>query len=319
MQLVTLARNPVPSGAIVGELKADDGIKLRFARWSATRGPRRGTICLFGGRGEFIEKYFEVIADLRRRGFAVATMDWRGQGGSERLLRNKRKGHVQDFRDYQKDLFRFMKDIVLPDCPPPFVALAHSMGGTILLHNSVKPGSWFERIVLSAPLIALNPDKVHYPQGIIRAYSEVGCLVGMSTAYVRGGYDMPEEQVAFEDNRITNDHERWTRNKSILDVAPELGIGSPTIQWLRAACRACIQIQNPSFAARVQVPMLVFAAGNDKIVSTPAIEDFCVGLKVGTHILLPGSEHEIMQETDDVRQRFWAAFDAYLGIRDIAV
>lgn len=319
MQLVTLARNPVPSGAVVGELKADDGIRLRFARWAATRGPRRGTVVLCGGRGEFIEKYFEVIADLRRRGFAVAMMDWRGQGGSERLLRNPRKGHVSDFQDYQEDLFRFMKDIVLPDCPPPFVALAHSMGGTILLHHAVKPGSWFERIVLSAPFIALNQEKTPYPQSIIRTYSEVGCLVGMSTAYVRGGYDTPEEQVAFEDNRITKDHERWMRNKSILDVAPELGIGSPTVQWLRAASRACAELQDPSFPARVDVPMLVFAAANDKIVSTPAIEDFCVGLKVGTHILLSGSEHEILQETDDVRQRFWAAFDAYLGIRDVTV
>lgn len=319
MQLVTLARNPVPSGAAVGELIADDGVRLRYARWAATRGPRRGTVCLFGGRGEFIEKYFEVIADLRRRGFAVATMDWRGQGGSERLLRNPRKGHVTSFRDYERDLFRFMKDIVLPDCPPPFVGLAHSMGGTILLHNTVKPGSWFERVVLSAPLVALNQVHVHYPQVVVRAYSELSSFFGMSTAYVRGGYDMPEEQVAFKDNRLTSDHERWSRNKSILDVAPELGIGSPTVQWLRAICRACARVQNPSFAARVQVPMLVFAAGNDKIVSTPAIEDFCVGLKVGTHILLPGSQHEILQESDDVRQRFWAAFDAYLGIRDVEV
>ena len=115
-------------------------MKLRFARWDATRGPRRGTVCLFGGRGEFIEKYFEVVADLRRRGFAVATMDWRGQGGSGRALSNPRKGHVRDFAQYDNDLFRFMKEIVLPDCPPPFTALAHSMGANILIRNAGKPG-----------------------------------------------------------------------------------------------------------------------------------------------------------------------------------
>ena len=80
--------------------RATTGSKLRFARWEATRGPRRGTVCLFGGRGEFIEKYFEVVADLRRRGFAVATMDWRGQGGSARPLSNPRKGHVRNFDQY---------------------------------------------------------------------------------------------------------------------------------------------------------------------------------------------------------------------------
>ena len=58
----------------------------------------RGTVAILGGRGEFIEKYFEVAEDLLSRGLAVATMDWRGQGGSERPLRNARKGHVDDFR-----------------------------------------------------------------------------------------------------------------------------------------------------------------------------------------------------------------------------
>ena len=43
----------------------------------------------------------------------------------------------------------FMKEIVLPDCQPPYVALAHSMGGHILLRNASLSGSWFSRMVLS--------------------------------------------------------------------------------------------------------------------------------------------------------------------------
>ena len=43
MKLVALAKNPVPGGAVPGELKARDGTRLRFVRWEATRGPRRGT------------------------------------------------------------------------------------------------------------------------------------------------------------------------------------------------------------------------------------------------------------------------------------
>ena len=88
MDLIALAKNPVPSGATTGYFDCPGKLKLRFARWEATRGPQRGTVCLFQGRGEFIEKYFEVVADLRRRGFGVATMDWRGQGGSSRMLSN---------------------------------------------------------------------------------------------------------------------------------------------------------------------------------------------------------------------------------------
>src|SRR5262245_61585628 len=260
MKLVALAKNPVPGGVIVGELEAYDGIKLRYARWEATRGPRRGTVCLFGGRGEFIEKYFEVVADLRRRGFAVATMDWRGQGGSGRALANPRKGHVKSFEQYDRDLFRFMKHIVLPDCPPPFTALAHSMGAHILIRNSCRPGSWFERMVLTAPMLAFNDEKVGYPAIVARAYAEAAGLVGFSRAYVPGGSDDAEEQVSgFENNRLSSDRERWSRNKNVLDVAPHLALGSPTIGWVRAAYRSMAELGADGFASSVQVPMLLFA------------------------------------------------------------
>ncbi len=317
-KLVALAKNPVPGGAVPGELVARDGARLRFVRWEATRGPRRGTVCLFGGRGEFVEKYFEVVADLRRRGFAVATLDWRGQGGSSRPLANPRKGHVLSFSEYDADLLQFMKEVVLPDCPPPFVALAHSMGANILLRNAVRPGSWFERMILSAPMIAFAEEKVGYPQAVARAYAEAGCLLGFSRSYVKGGSDTIVEQGAFEGNALTSDRERWSRNKSVLDADPSLGLGSPTIGWLRAAYRSMGLVAADGFAAEVRVPMMVFVAGKDQIVSSRAAEDFAVGLKVGTHVLLPSAQHEILQEADAIRLRFWAAFDAYMGLDEAA-
>lgn len=316
MTLLSLAKNPVPGGAVSGHFRAHDGKMLRFARWEATRGPRRGTVCLFGGRGEYIEKYFEVTADLRRRGFAVATLDWRGQGGSERLLPDPMKGHVLDFAEYDQDLLRFMKEIVLPDCPPPFLALAHSMGGNIMLRNAGRPGSWFDRMILTAPMLAFNDAKVGYPESVARRYAETGCLLGLSAHYVKGGTADPSEMGSFEGNLLTSDKERWSRNKAVLEVAPELGLGSPTVGWLRAAYRSMRLVSEPLYAKSVQVPLLLFAAGKDQIVSTKAVEDFGVRLKVGTHLLLPGSRHEILQESDAIRLKFWAAFDSYIGIRE---
>src|SRR5947209_16876617 len=127
MTLVSIPANPVPDGAVAGTIKTPDGVELRFARFDPPPG-RKGTLCLFPGRAEFIEKYFEVVQDARARGFAVATLDWRGQGLSQRMLANPRKGHVRNFSEYDRDLDAFMRQIVLPDCPPPFFALAHSMG-----------------------------------------------------------------------------------------------------------------------------------------------------------------------------------------------
>ncbi len=313
MELVALAKNPVPSGATTGMLKCPNGVELRFARWEPTRPLRRGTVCLFQGRGEFIEKYFEVVADLRRRGFAVATMDWRGQGGSARVLGNPHKGYVRSFADYDQDLFHFMKEIVLPDCQPPYVALAHSMGGHILLRNATVPGSWFSRMVLSAPMIAIARERLGAPRALSRAYAEILSGLGLGFMYASNGRDTPLELDPFEGNALTSDRERYQRNRQVLEAAPGLGLGSPTVAWLRAALRSISRLTAPDYPLRVEVPLLLFAAGMDTIVSSRAIEEFALRLKVGTHLLIPQARHEILQETDEVRQRFWAAFDAYLA------
>jgi lysophospholipase len=316
--LASLARNPVPSGAIVGMFKGKDGVPLRYARWDATRGPRRGTACVFPGRGEPIEKYFESIADLRRRGFAVAIHDWRGQGGSTRLLDDPRKGHVASFADYDADVLRFMKEIVLPDCPPPFLGIGHSMGGNVLLRLSVVQGLWFDRMVLSAPLIDIAADRLPVPPRLARIFAGAMGFGPTGRLFVPGGNDQPVELLGFDGNPFTSDRERFERNRQLVEQRPDLAIGSPTIGWLRAAFRSCDMLLTPRFAQRVRIPMLLVAAGTDRIVSSSAIETFASRLKIGARVALAGSQHELLQERDEIRQRFWAAFDAYLGTRSLA-
>ena len=86
-------------------------------------------------------------------------LDWRGQGLSERALANARKGHVHDFADYDRDLEAFVKEIVLPDCPAPYYALGHSMGAAVLIRSVQHGRRWFDRIVLSAPMIRLTGNR----------------------------------------------------------------------------------------------------------------------------------------------------------------
>ena len=149
---------------------------------------------------------------------------------------------------------------------------------------------------------------------IARIYANVAYLFGFAGAYVRGGSDEPDDFKDFETNRLTSDHVRWSRTKAVMETAPELAVGSPTVGWLRAALRSTAMLLRPDYPKYVCVPMMLFAAGADRVVSTQAIEDFAADLKFGAQILMPGSRHEILQETDTVRQRFWAAFDAYMGI-----
>ena len=314
MELFPLARNPIPVGARVGSFESFDGAKMRYACWDPTQGPHRGTVSVFTGRSEFIEKYFEVIADLRRRGFSVAIMDWRGQGGSHRPLSNPRKGWVRSFADYDKDLACFMQQVVLPNCPAPHFALAHSMGGHILLRNASQPNCWFERMMLSAPMLRFHDGKVGIPQSLARAYGTLGVMFGMGRSYVKGGTDEGEEPTVYDGNPLTSDRDRFARNRALIEAVPNLRLGAATIGWLNAAYRSMAMLNDPAYAERIRVPLLIFIAGEDTVVDSRATEAFAARVKLCTSILLPRARHEILQETDEVRGRVWAAIDAYTGV-----
>ena len=320
MVLVSIARNPVPTDAVSGYFKGYDESQIRYARWKATSGERKGTVCIFSGRTEFIEKYYEVIADLRRRGFTVAIMDWRGQGGSVRTLRNPRKGHIRRFWEYEQDVKNYMREIILPDCPPPYFALAHSMGGHIMLRMATFRSFWFSRMVLVAPMFEFAKEIMPLSFSAIKTISEVSSYMGFSEYYTPFGKDQTWEDEPFEGNKLTSDRSRYMRSQAIVKAAPELGLGSPTIGWVRAATRSMTKLNDPYFPETIEVPVLIVGAGNDEIVSTKATEDMSVRLKVGSHLFIPQSKHEILMERDEIRQQFWAAFDAYIpGSKDVPI
>ena len=308
MDLVSTPENPIPDGAVAGALATRDGVKVRFARWSAAAN-RKGTVCVFQGRSEFIEKYFEVVSDLRSRGFAVAALDWRGQGLSDRALADPRKGHVRRFSDYDLDVEAFMREVVLPDCPPPHFALAHSLGGAILIRAVHRGRRWFERMVFSAPMLALTGRAARAtPRRTIR----LSRLLGMGQSYVPGGGATAVPSLPFAGNVLTSDPGRYARTAKIVEAAPGLGLGSPTVAWLDAAYAQMAAFADPAYPRSLTQPMLIVAAGQDAVVSTPAIEQFAIRLRAGSHVVVPGARHELLMERDHYRSQFWAAFDAFV-------
>jgi len=308
MKLVSIPANPVPDNAVAGTIKTPDGVSLRYARWAPPPG-RKGTVCLMQGRAEFIEKYYETARDLNARGFAVASFDWRGQGLSDRRLADRHKGYVRDFSQYATDLDAFMEQVVMPDCPPPFYAIAHSMGAAVVLRACHSGSRWFDRVVLSAPMIALPSGRL---TGMAGPLARIMRFMGRGGAYVPTGSGDISGTEDFLSNVVTSDPVRYARNAAVLEEEPDLGLGAPTIAWVDAATRQMKQFGDPSYAGHIRQPILMVAAGRDEVVSTPAIEEFGIHLLAGRHLILAGSRHEILQEQDHYRNQFWAAFDAFV-------
>jgi lysophospholipase len=310
---VSIPENPAPQNGELFDLVTKDRMVLRAARFKAPSDrPFKGTICLFQGRAEFIEKYFEVIGELNERGFTVAALDWRGQGGSQRALKNARRGHVGGFNDFQDDMLVFMEDFVRPEFHPPFFALAHSMAGPIVLEAARRRSTWWDRIVLSAPMIGL-PGLAADP--LTRKIAALLVGLGLSRMFVPGGGARDYTENGERDiakNVLTSDPRRYARLVALCKAAPQLALGSPTVGWLRAAHRAMDLLADPERVSQIRTPTLFIAAADDKVIANRPMELLAAQMRTADVVTLPTARHEILMERDAVRDAFWAAFDAFI-------
>jgi lysophospholipase len=294
-------------GGTVLWVEADDGARLRTASFPA-KGAGDGKLLFLTGFSEFIEKHLETIADFQQRGFAVWTMDWRGQGLSDRSLGNRDKGHIADFDRFLADL-----DIVLAETVPhaPLTLVGHSMGGHLALRLAHDRPARIARAVLVAPMIDLVlPPGTH---GLAHLAAIGLSLFGLADHYVPGGQDYGPWREQFEGNILTSDRRRFMAAAAQVNANRELGIGGPTFGWVRAAFRSIGEVRSYGYLEGVYAPTLVIGAGRDALVDTEAARALVRRLPRGRFVLVEDALHEILQERDDLRDRFWRAFDAFVA------
>jgi lysophospholipase len=296
-----------PPGSEVGIAQTADGLGLRYMRW-AGRPQGSGTIVIATGRSEFIEKYFEVVGELLQRGFCVVVFDWRGQGLSQRQLRDRTKGHVKDFSLYLRDLAA-IEAHVLKDCPQPWFALGHSMGGAILLDQAHRGRSPFARIALSAPMIDLSCVRYRKLANLLAGFFN---RLGLGRIFVPGGRRSSVLERGFAGNPLSGDEARFNRMRMLIEANPKLRVGDPTIAWVHAAFRLMRRFEHADYPRQIRTPVLIFAAQHDGVVDSLASERFAARLKTGRQIEIADARHEILIERDDIRAQFWAAFDAFV-------
>ena len=307
MSLVETDADPVPKGAVVDWLGASDGTRFRVARWCPPDATR-GTVVVLPGRTEFIEKYFEVIDSLLRRGFCAAALDWRGQGLSDRLLSNPHKGHVADFDLYISDLGTFIGSFVEPGCPRPYHLLSHSMGGNIALRYLGGHRHDFSSAIFSAPMWGIGQTARPHP--LVRAFAALTNAWGLGSLYVPGaGGDFGERSRRFEGNELTGDRERFERAIAQIDADPRLALGGPTLGWLRQAIESMDVVHAPGFPESVRTRIWVFSAGDDALVSLAAQAGIVERLQDARQIMIEGAQHELLMEKDSIRDRVLAVLE----------
>lgn len=296
----TLPGDPLPMARAFW-LRAEDGLRLRATHWAA--GGASGSVLLFPGRTEYAEKYNRLAQDLNAAGLDVLTIDWRGQGMSDRLLPDPRPGHVERFADYQRDVVELVVAAQERDLPQPWHMLAHSMGGAIglaALHGGLPVSS----AVFSAPMWGLSLSNImtRLARGMIAVSRRTGRRLGIAPG--SGGLAPYLLQQGFSDNLLTGDGLAWGRVVAEAVAWPDLTIGGVTYHWLSEALDEC---QRLAGLPALPLPVLAGLGARERIVSPEAIRLRIAGWPGGQLLELPDCRHEPMMERPAIRDAFLSA------------
>ncbi len=268
----------------------------------------KGIVLISPGRIEGAIKYPELVWELGQQGYAVAIIDHRGQGFSDRLTDNPHNGHVHHFDDFVDDFASFVRTAEQQMLDHygsrlPTYLVAHSMGGAIAaLYFSRYPHD-IKAAVLSSPMFGINTGKL--PHWLAVAVSRTGAALNSLLSpqkpwYIWGTGDYVE--VPFSDNNLSHSVARYQTFREHYREHPEVQLGGPTLRWVAEALSAARQAVTE--AGAIQIPVLVVQAGGDTVVDAKAQQDFVAALAHPESQLqvVPEAMHEIFIESDRYRK-----------------
>lgn len=300
----------VPPGEVFW-LSASDGVRLRAALWPVP--DARGTVVYFSGRTEYLEKAMVPAAWCVERGLAFVTLDWRGQGLSDRPLEPRNKGHVDSFDAFQRDARALLEHPDVAALPGPRVLMCHSMGGAIGM-QALREGLLAPKgVILSAPMMGLAvPDAL---RPVLWAVEKGAAMLGRDEAWLPGPGDPERSYVfePFEDNVLTSDRAMWDWLRAAIETEPDLGLGRPTMGWMVAAREAMHAARE---MPRLGLPGLVLLGSDEGVVDPQAVR--MVAERQGfTLAEIAGARHECFMEAPPQQAATRAAIDGFLDELDL--
>ena len=266
-----------------------DGIRVRTSFWAANNPV--GTVFVFPGRADYIEKYGGLANFCLSNNLNVIAIDWRGQGLSERLLDDKNIGHIEDFKNYQNDVEVIINEAKDASLVKPWIIFAHSMGGLIGL-RTLRDNPVFEKVVFTSPMWGIQMPPI-LKSGASIIMSLISLIGKMETYAPTTSPETPILNEEYEFNKLTSDIQNFKLLRQQLIQHPDLQIGGPSSAWVSAALDEIeFQIGNEPPIT----PALCFLGEKEEIIDNLAVREFCKNWDSCDLISIPDAKHDLLME-----------------------
>ena len=275
-------------------LRTDDGIRIRIGVWEAEN--VRGTVFTLPGFCEYIEKYGVVAGHLAEHGYTSILVDWRGQGLSDRLTKNRMLGYIGNYCEFQLDFKALLTAAKQLDLPKPWFMLAHSMGGCIGL-RSLMDANPFSACAFSAPMWGINIAKAMRP--IAWTVSYASRYLGFGDLFTPGNSGSKHLiQGSFKDNLLTRDREMFEYMRGHLIKQSDLRLGGASWRWLYESlseCRKLDRLPSPD------IPCFAIVGTKEMVVDKNRVHSRMDRWPNGQLLTVSGGLHELLMDGQECR------------------
>lgn len=256
----------------------------------------KGSIVISHGFSECLEKFTELIYYYTELGYSVYGVEHRGHGRSSNLnLKEKSQVHIDKFDYYVEDLKIFMDTIVKKKGKSVFL-YAHSMGGAIGTLFLEKYDGYFEKAVLSAPMMEINTGD--FKESSAYLLSKLFILVGKGKNYIFG--QGPYEGSYNLEESATSSHYRYKRLLDVVNENEELQRSGGSFKWINEAIKATRNLKKKENIEKIKIPVLLFQAGKDTFVNDEGHNVFCENANNCKKIRFDNGKHELYFESDEI-------------------
>ena len=268
----------------------------------------KASIVISHGFCENSEKYLETAYYFLNEGYSVYIMDHRGLGYSWREDPNFSKVYIDDFETYVKDFSNFVENVVIPESDGTDLYLfAHSMGGGIGARVLEEHPEYFKKAVLTSPM--MDPVCAGLTKPLAEAFANTCVRFGKAHDYVIGHYDFDyiEDFDLVACGNITRYHYFFSK---IVENEYLQSYGA-TYSWLKACLDGTDVLMERENLEKIDIPVLIFMAGNDNLVRPVGIYDFKNNVPTSRIVYIPDVKHELYTGSSELLVPYHAYIEEF--------
>ncbi|SDB67162.1 alpha/beta fold hydrolase [Butyrivibrio sp. INlla16] len=280
-----------------GKFQSFDGATLNY--YFAIPENATKVVVFAHGFCEFFGKYHEYVWYLYQAGFGFFFPEQRGHGYSEGKMKEPDVVYIDDYDTYVEDFHIFMDKVVMPATPEKKrILIAHSMGGAVGTLFLEKYPGYFDKAVLSSPMLKMKSVPSKLVRSLLSIYA---FLFGKRKAMAPGQKHF--DGVSVFETSSTKSRVRYDYMFEMRLKDEHYQTYGASIGWGLASYKVYDRIFKN--ASRLSLPITVFTAGQDHLIDSDGYTEFAGKVPGAKIIAFEDSRHEIFNAEEETRNEYF--------------